>query len=132
MIRRVLKGLRFLLAPLAVWALYLLKAGAWCRVYPAAVVAFVLAAFALSLRSTPLVERFARAMGEKLDDRGRDYCRRVTIAWIVFLTAHLAVTIATVFASAEIWALYNGAIAYILMGLMFAGEMLVRRRVRHG
>jgi len=30
----------------------------------------------------------------------------------------------------EIWALYNGLISYGLMGLLFAGEWLVRRRVR--
>jgi uncharacterized membrane protein len=33
-------------------------------------------------------------------------------------------------ADIEVWALYNGVIAYVLMGLLFAGEYLVRRRVR--
>jgi uncharacterized membrane protein len=34
-----------------------------------------------------------------------------------------------VFASREAWALYNGVIAYLLMGGLFAGERLLRRRV---
>ena len=98
--------------------------------YPVMVVVCVLCAFAASLFRTPLVEVFARRMGERLDGRGVAYCRNVTRAWVAFLTAHLAVTVATVFMSYEAWALYNGCIAYVLMGLMFAGEWIVRRRVR--
>ena len=124
--------LRIALTPLVVWALYLLKANVWFRLYPAVMVALALAVFALSLARTPLVEVFARKMGESLDLRGVEYCRRVTVVWTVFLAAHLAVTVATVFASHEVWALYNGLIAYILMGSLFAGEWLYRKRVRHG
>ena len=115
-----------------VWAVYLLRAGVWFRLYPAAMVAVALAFFALSLRRTPLVETFARRMGETLDERGVAYCRRVTVAWTVFLLVHFAVTLATVFASHEVWAIYNGFLAYVLIGAMFAGEWLVRRRVRRG
>jgi uncharacterized membrane protein len=28
------------------------------------------------------------------------------------------------------WSLYNGLIAYLLMGLLFAGEYLIRRRTQ--
>jgi uncharacterized membrane protein len=34
------------------------------------------------------------------------------------------------FTSLETWTLYNGLIAYILMGLLFAGEYVVRLRVQ--
>jgi uncharacterized membrane protein len=33
------------------------------------------------------------------------------------------------YTSLEVWALYNGLLAYLLMGAMFAGEWLVRRKV---
>jgi len=115
-----------------VWLLYFLRANVWLRLYPAAVVAIALAAFAASLFRTPLVEAFARRMGETLDARGVAYCRKVTIAWVVFLSAHLAVTLATSFASREVWAFYNGFLAYLLMGAMFVGEWLVRRRAHRG
>lgn len=124
--------LRIALTPLVVWALYLLKANVWFRLYPAVMVSLALAVFALSLARTPLVEVFARKMGESLDLRGVEYCRRVTVVWTVFLAAHLAVTVATVFASHEVWALYNGLVAYVLMGSLFAGEWLYRKRVRRG
>lgn len=124
--------LRLVAAPLAVWAMYLLKANVWFRLYPVVMVAVFLSLFAASLFRTPLVERFAVAMGERLDERGHAYCRGVTVAWTVFLSLHLAVTVVTVFLSLEAWALYNGCLAYVLMGLMFAGEYLVRRRIRRG
>lgn len=122
--------LRIALTPIVVWALYLIRANIWFRLYPAVMVSVALAAFAVSLFRTPLVEVLARRMGESLDDRGVDYCRRVTVVWTVFLSAHLVVTLATVFASREVWALYNGFIAYVLMGALFLGEWLYRRRIR--
>ena len=115
-----------------IWAIYLLRANVWFRLYPAVMVACALTAFAVSLGRTPLVEIFARKMGEELDDRGVVYCRNVTRLWTAFLTVHLAVTLATVFAPFEIWAWYNGCVAYVLMGGSFLGEWLYRKRVRHG
>jgi len=113
-----------------VWALYLLRANGLVLYYPALMVAIVLAAFAYSLFHVPLCEVVARRMGETLDDRGVGYCRKATVAWTIFLALHFAVTVATVFASREIWVVYNGAVAYALLGLMFGGEWLVRRRVK--
>ena len=127
-------ALRVVGAAALVWGLYLLKANVWFRLYPAVVVAVAFSLFASSLVfGTPLAERFARRMGEQLDERGVAYCRKATVAWTVFLAIHLAVTLATVFcASREVWAFYNGCLAYVLIGLMFAGEWLVRRRARRG
>ena len=123
---------RIALTPLIVLALYLLKANVWFRLYPVLMVAVALAVFAVSLWRTPMVEVFARRMGETLDARGVAYCRRVTVVWTVFLSMHLVVTFLTVFASYETWALYNGVIAYLMMGALFAGEWLFRRRFRRG
>jgi uncharacterized membrane protein len=48
----------------------------------------------------------------------------------VFLGINGALAVYTAFyASREIWALYNGFVAYLLMGALFAGEWLVRRHV---
>ena len=134
MMRRPRAGFlaRVALTPVIVWALYLLKANVWFRLYPAMMVAIALAAFSVSLFRTPLVEPIARRMGEDLDERGVAYCRTVTRVWTAFLAVHLAVTIATVFASQVVWAIYNGCVAYVLMGALFAGEWIVRRRVRRG
>lgn len=130
--RRPTFWLRLALAPLVVWAVYLLKANVWFRLYPVIMTLIVFIAFAGSLFRTPIVVGFAAMMGETLDEKGLAYCRRVTVVWTVFLAFNLAVAIASVFASAEFWALWNGCLSYVLMGLLFAGEYLVRRRVRRG
>ena len=121
---------RILPALLVVWALYFLKARVWFRLYPAVMVALALAVFAVSLFRTPLIEVFARKMGETLDARGIAYCRQVTRVWVAFLSVHLLVTVATVFLSREIWVFYNGFLAYVLMGSLLLGERLYRRRGR--
>ena len=129
---RPMAVLRIAAVPAVVGLLYLLKANVWFRLYPAVMVAVAFAAFALSLFRRPLAEVFARRMGEALDARGVAYCRAVTVVWTIFLAVHLAVTVATVFCSLDVWALYNGVIAYGLMGALFLGEWLWRRRVLRG
>lgn len=113
-----------------IWVLYLLRANHWFRLYPLVISSAVWFLFLRSLFGVPLVERFARRMGEELDAAGVQYCRRVTRAWVVFLTLHLAVTAATLFLSYRIWAFYNGLLAYVLMGCMFAGEFVIRKWVK--
>ena len=129
---KIRTAIRLFSAPLVVWGLYLLKANIYFRLYPAVMVALALGAFAISLFRVPLAEVFARKFGEELDAKGVAYCRRVTEVWVAFLAVHLAVTVATVFASREVWAFYNGFLAYVLMGALFLGEYLYRRRMRHG
>ncbi len=120
---------RVLPALLVVWALYFLKARVWFRLYPAVMVALALVLFSVSLFRTPLVEVFARKMGETLDAKGVLYCRKVTRVWVAFLSVHLVVTVATVFLSREIWVFYNGFLSYVLMGSLLLGERLYRRKV---
>ncbi len=84
--------------------------------------------FALSLRATPMVERFARMQEPELGPAQVAYCRRVTVVWCSFfvfngaLSAYLAL-----FAEVAAWALYTGVIAYVLMGVLGATEYLVRK-----
>ena len=120
---------RVLPALLVVWALYFLKARVWFRLYPAVMVALALVLFSVSLFRTPLVEVFARKMGETLDAKGVLYCRKVTRVWVAFLSVHLVVTVATVFLSREIWVFYNDFLSYVLMGSLLLGERLYRRKV---
>lgn len=115
-----------------IWLIYLLKGSVWFRFYPVAITAVMWSLFTTSLWRTPLVEIFAKRMGEKLDPAGIVYCRRVTIAWVVFLSIHFLVTLSTVFLPFAFWAWYNGCIAYLLMGCMFVGEWIIRKKVKNG
>lgn len=128
-VRRLFRFARIPLAVAVVWGLYLMRVNVWFRLYPVFMVALALFVFAISLRRTPLVERIARDMGHALDARGVSYCRSVTWFWVLFLTVHLAVTLATVFASREVWVFYNGFLAYVLIGFAFIAEWVCRRRI---
>ncbi len=125
-------SLRVLLGIGVVWGLYLLKDSLWTRLYPLAISAMALTAFAASLFGTPLVETIARRLGEKLGADDIRYCRRVTVAWVIFLSLHMAVTAVTLFLDRLVWALYNGFLAYLLFGLMVAAEYGYRKWVRRG
>ena len=98
------------------------------RLYPAAMSFGMLLLFGVSLWRPPsMIERFARFGEPDLPAAGVVYTRRVTQVWCVFLAGNGAVALSTaLFASREVWALYNGFIAYLLMGAMFAGEWAVR------
>ena len=122
--------------------LLLCAAGAWTdgwfplKLYPVVVNLALLGAFAASLRRGPsAIERLARLREPGLPPAAIAYTRRVTQVWCVFFAANAAASAATaLWASAAGWALYNGLVAYVLMGLLMAGEWLVRQRVRarHG
>lgn len=119
-------------------ALVLALAAGWLnealpvKLYPVLVNALLLALFATSLRWPPsMVERLARLHEPDLPTHAVHYTRRVTQVWCGFFVINGALALWTALAaSTAIWALYNGLIAYLLMGTLFAGEYLVRRRVR--
>lgn len=102
----------------------------WALAYPVMVNALMLALFGASLLRPPsLIERLARLRQPGLPAEGIAYCRRVTQVWCVFFVGNGAVaTWTTLAASRETWLLYNGLVAYVLMGALFAGEWLYRRR----
>ena len=122
-----------LLAACALWSNRLLP----LKLYPVLVNAALLAGFAYSLFVPPsAVERLARLKEPDLAPAGVAYTRRVTIAWCAFFAVNGSIALATaLWASEAVWSLYTGVIAYLLMGLLFGGEYLLRRRfkrLQHG
>jgi uncharacterized membrane protein len=95
---------------------------------PALVSFSLLAVFSRSLATgQPMVEKFARLqIGDPTDAEIR-YCRRVTIVWCVFFLVNgLAAAWLAVAGDLEIWALYTGFLAYLLIGILFASEFTYR------
>ena len=104
------------------------------KLYPALVNLVMLMVFGLSLRFPPtVVERLARLQQPDLPAAGVRYTRRVTQVWCAFfiLNGSLA-TVTAVWASDQVWVLYNGFLAYVMIAVLFAGEWLVRQRVKAG
>ena len=98
------------------------------RLYPALVNAGLLLSFATTLRSGPsMVEKFARMRLPDLQPRAVCYTRRVTQVWCVFFALNgVTAMIAAVYWSRGAWALYNGVIAYVLVGVLVVAEMAFR------
>lgn len=102
------------------------------RWYPVLISGFMLTLFGLSLmRGMPLIERLARLTEPDLPTVAVRYTRQVTRVWcLFFLFNGLVAAALTLWAPLSWWTLYTGLIAYGLMGLLFAGEWIVRQRVR--
>jgi uncharacterized membrane protein len=99
--------------------------------YPVLVNMTLLAVFAWSLVSPPsVIERLARLREPELAPEGVVYTRRVTVAWMIFFAFNGAAAFYTAARTPlATWALYNGLVAYLLIGLMFCAELLVRSLV---
>jgi uncharacterized membrane protein len=118
-------GGSLLLLSIALWANAMLP----LKLYPVLVNGVLLIMFSYSLAVPPsMVERFARLREPTLPVAAVAYTRRVTQVWCFFFAINGAIALSTaLWASAAVWTLYNGLIAYLLMGLLFAGEYCVRR-----
>lgn len=117
-----------LLVAYAVWSNLLLP----LKLYPVLVNAALLAGFGYSLWSPPsVIERLARLREPDFPPAAVAYTRRVTQVWCLFFAFNGAIALGTaLWASEAVWSLYTGVIAYILMGLLFGGEFLLRRRFK--
>ena len=79
-----------------------------------------------------IIERIARLRKPNLQKSAVIYTRKVTCAWVMFFLLNASISSWTVlYANLAIWTLYNGFIAYMLMGLMFAAEYLIRHIIQH-
>jgi uncharacterized membrane protein len=96
---------------------------------PMLVSLYLFGTFARSLRrGPPMIERFARAIEDDLPDFTLSYCRRVTGIWCGFLAANtIGVAALALFAPLGWWALYTGALFYVLLGTLLAFEFCVRK-----
>ncbi len=144
----ILLGLRFLLAGgsrTGSWGKWLLLVGAaYCcfavwrneldalRLYPVVVNTAMLVLFLWSLYSPPsLIEQLARLQHPDLPPEGVVYTRRVTQVWCLFFVVNGSIALATaLWGNFETWSVYNGFVAYMLMGVLFAGEYIVRMKTQ--
>lgn len=102
------------------------------RLYPALMNLGLLLVFASSLYfPPPVIERLARLQHPDLPPQGVLYTRRVTQVWCVFFLLNGLIAAATaLWCSFACWSLYNGLLAYVLMGLLMAIEYWVRIRTQ--
>ena len=123
---RAVVGLSLLLAIVAV---FLLSPSIAALSYPVAINLMMLVWFAQSLRpgQVPLVELIARRREPDLEPRGVHYTRQVTKLWcVVFGFTAVASAYTVVLGDRDIWLLFNGLIAYLLVAATFVFEFIFR------
>jgi uncharacterized membrane protein len=98
------------------------------RITPFAVSLTFIAMFALSLRSTPLIERFARLQEPDLSPEKLVYCRNLTKFWIGILALNSALLLfASLCQNEALWAILVGPVSYGMLGMVFAVEYPFRK-----
>lgn len=83
----------------------------------------------------PLIERFASVFKNEISDHAKRYMRGLTKIWAIILLLNASVAFYTACClSVKQWALYNGAIAYIVFAVFTVFELVNRHffKKRHG
>lgn len=108
----------------------ILKDHAWLKLYPVFMSVGALIIFATTLLNPPsMIERFARLAEPDLPESGVLWTKKVTMVWCVFFAINASIALITVvWMPMKVWVIYNGSISYVLMGLLFLGEYLLRKR----
>lgn len=98
------------------------------RLYPSLVNLGLLIAFGATLVSGPsMIEKFARLGNAALPPGAVRHTRRVTQVWCAFFVLNGAFSAYTaLYWSRASWSLYNGAIAYALIGVLLVAEVMWR------
>lgn len=79
-------------------------------------------------RGPSMIERFAALKEKVITNAISEYCYKWTLVWCAFFVFNGSVAFYTSFyTSREYWTVYNGLISYILIGLLFASEMITRK-----
>jgi len=80
--------------------------------------------------SVPLIGRITQLIKADVPDEVMQYCRTVTWVWAsFFLLVAIVSLLLSVFSTIEHWSLFTNFVVYILIGVMFVVEYLVRRIV---
>ena len=116
---------------LCVVFLFYIKRIVFLKYYPPICNLFIFCVFFFSLfGKETIIQKIARACGDKLEKPAFDYTRKLTYVWCCFTFCNLLISIWTIFLSDKIWILYNGCISYILIGILFTVEYIVRINLR--
>lgn len=106
------------------------------KFYPVVINTVLAYVFAASLISGPsAIEKLARLKTPELSQDAVAYTRGVTKVWLTFFVLNGSIAAYTaILTDMKTWALYNGLISYVLMGILFAVEFIVRLKVQkaHG
>ena len=102
----------------------------WLLFYPVLINTTMLFVFAGSLfLKQSVIEQLARIRQPDLPVAGVLYTRRVTQVWCVFFVVNGLIAFMTAWlGDLQLWALYNGLVSYLLIGLLLVLEWIIRKK----
>ncbi len=97
--------------------------------YPVIINGLMLLIFASSLLTKQtIIERFARIKNPSIPVYAILYIRNVTKVWCLFFIINIGLSLSFIYIeNYRAWAIYNGIISYVIMGILFIGEWLIRQ-----
>jgi uncharacterized membrane protein len=99
--------------------------------YPVLINATLLVTFLWSWLYPPtVIEGIARLKEPDLSETGIAYIRKLTLVWVAFFAVNGSLAALSITQGREVWAFYNGFLAYLLMAGLFIGERVLRRRLQ--
>lgn len=82
--------------------------------------------FSSTFQEKTIIQKFALAVEPDAKPPVMSYTRKLTYIWAAFMFINFLISLATVFMPDKIWMLYNGFISYILVGIFFGIEYIIR------
>lgn len=73
-----------------------------------------------------VIQKFAKAVDGELSQNALIYTRKLTYIWSGLTFFNFIMSLISVFMSTKFWAVYNGFIAYLLIGTLFFVEYIIR------
>jgi uncharacterized membrane protein len=100
----------------------------WLLYYPVVINLTMLSLFGYSLWQGPsMIERLARLKEPDLPPSATPYLIKITKLWCALFIFNASIaTYTAMLSSIEVWTLYNGMIAYLLIGALLGGEWCYR------
>ena len=102
----------------------------WFKYYPPLINFIIFCIFFISLfQKYTVIQKFVLLREQNTGENILNYTRRVTYIWAFFTFINFLVSLATVYMSEKVWAIYNGFISYLFIGCVFMIEYFIRLRV---
>jgi uncharacterized membrane protein len=104
----------------------------WLILHPVLLNSGLLIVFGGSLlHGMPMIERIARWRDMPVGDHNLGYLRGLTSVWALFFALCAVVSLYTVWnGDRALWALWNGFLVYVAMGVLTLVELVYRRRFK--
>lgn len=132
-LRPVISSVLFMMVGIAC---FITNQAVFLKLYSVAISATFLFVFGSTLFFPPsIIFRFATLADKSIIDSPRQkavesYCRKVCIVWCIFFVVNGSVAAFTALTcSYAVWSLYTGLVSYLLMGMLFTVEFVIRRFV---